>query len=90
MGVARNRADNLHAAGVWLSKMAGMSRGSEGPPLALLVWIAGSLAGVNLLPETWDLTFSTRPRWAVAWAAAFLFAYLFLNGRETVFLYYQF
>jgi len=48
------------------------------------------LAWAWLLPETWDWKFSSRPRMAVAWATAFVCIYFFMNGTESVFLYYQF
>ena len=49
-----------------------------------------SLVAVNTLPETWDIRFGIRYRWAPAYALGFLLAYLFVNGRHSVFLYYQF
>jgi len=56
----------------------------------LWVWVMLCLVMANVLPETWYIRFGTRIRWAVAYAAAFVFAYLFMNGQQTVFLYYQF
>jgi hypothetical protein len=45
---------------------------------------------VNCVPETWDVEFRSSRRWVTAYAVAFVIAYLFMNGRESLFLYYQF
>jgi alginate O-acetyltransferase complex protein AlgI len=84
------RSTSFAMASVWLQSMAGLGTGSEGVSLALLTWIVAGVIAVNLLPETWDIRFSRRPRWAVVYALLFFVAYLAMNGRETVFLYYQF
>jgi hypothetical protein len=55
-----------------------------------MAWVVFGLMVVFFVPETWDLRFSTRKRWAVVYALAFLVTYLFMNGTESVFLYYQF
>ncbi len=84
------RSTDLTMAGDWLGKMFGVGAGTGAIPLALAVWVALGLLLVNLLPETWDLQFGTRLRWAPVYAAAFLVAYLFVNQAPSVFLYYQF
>jgi len=58
-------------------------------PMAL-AWVLVGLMVVFLVPETWDLQLSNRRRWAVVYALVFLATYLFMNGTESVFLYYQF
>jgi hypothetical protein len=84
------RSTSFTMASVWLQRMAGLGPGSEAVPLVLVAWIVAGVIAVNLLPETWDIRFSRRPRWAVVYAMLFLAAYLAMNGRDTVFLYYQF
>jgi hypothetical protein len=42
------------------------------------------------LRETWYFRFSTTRRWAPVYAMGLVFAYFLMNGRETVFLYFQF
>ena len=86
------RSTSFAMASVWLQRMAGIGTGSGDPtvPLALVAWIVAGVIAVNALPETWDVRFSRRPRWAVVYAMLFFAAYLAMNGRETVFLYYQF
>jgi alginate O-acetyltransferase complex protein AlgI len=84
------RSTDLTMAGVWLGRMFGVGSGGGAVPAALVAWVLVCLALVHLLPETWDIEFGTRPRWAPVYACAFLVAYLFVNQAQTVFLYYQF
>jgi alginate O-acetyltransferase complex protein AlgI len=84
------RSTSFAMASVWLQRMTGFGTGSEAVPLVLVAWIVAGMIAVNLLPETWDIRFSRRPRWAVVYAMLFFAAYLAMNGRHTVFLYYQF
>ena len=84
------RADNFSMAASWLKKMFGLETGAVSAPPALWLWIVGCLLAVNLLRDTWHYSFEARPRWSYAFALAFFVVYLFMNGRETVFLYYQF
>lgn len=84
------RSDNLTMARDWLGKMAGIATGPMAAPEALILWVIGALLIVNTMPETWHLRAGTAPRWAVLYAIAFVLAYLFMNERRTVFLYYQF
>jgi len=84
------RSADLSMAGQWLGKMLGLGGGTGFVPGALAVWALGGLTAVNLAPETWDIHFGTRLRWAPVYAAALLVAYLFVNQQQTVFLYYQF
>ncbi len=84
------RAPTLQAAGVWLQGMAGLGAGMEGPPARLIVWIALCLVAVNAIREPWQLRLGATRAWALAYAVAFFVAYLAINGRNTVFLYYQF
>jgi alginate O-acetyltransferase complex protein AlgI len=83
------RAESLSAAGTWLGAMLGGATGAPAP-VPLLVWVVFGLIAVNALPETWELRFGLTQRWAVLYALGFVVAYLFMNERKTVFLYYQF
>jgi alginate O-acetyltransferase complex protein AlgI len=84
------RSENLHMAVTWLGKMAGIGAGPDSGFLSLVPWVAGAFVAVNVLPETWDIPFGARRRWAMVYALGFFVAYLFVNGRQSVFLYYQF
>jgi hypothetical protein len=70
--------------------MFGLGAGTGVVPASLVLWVIAGLLLVNLLPETWDIRFGTRLRWAPVYATAFAIAYLFVNQQQTVFLYYQF
>ncbi|HEY3377776.1 MAG TPA: MBOAT family O-acyltransferase, partial [Armatimonadota bacterium] len=86
------RAQDMTMARVWLGKMFGF--GAEPalivPSTLLLVLIIVCFIAVNLLPETWDMKFTPQRRWATAYALGLFIVYLFMNGRDSVFLYYQF
>jgi alginate O-acetyltransferase complex protein AlgI len=84
------RSTDLTMAGVWLGRMFGLGAGEGVVPAALVGWVAACLVLSQVLPETWEVRFGTRRRWAPVYAAGFLFAYLFVNQAQTVFLYYQF
>ena len=84
------RSTDLAMAGVWLGRMFGAGTGAGVVPAALVAWVAVGLLRAQLLPETWQIPFGTRLRWAPLYAAGFLIAYLFVNQAQTVFLYYQF
>jgi alginate O-acetyltransferase complex protein AlgI len=83
------RSTSFEMAAAWLSRMF-IPTGGEVVPLALVAWVLFGIAAVNMLPETWDVRFQPRPRWAVACGAALVLAYFAMNGRTSVFLYYQF
>lgn len=84
------RSDSVSMAFAWLGKMVGIHTGSDVPDLGLLLLLGACFLAVNLLPETWDFPFGVRRRWAVVYAAGFFVTYLFMNGKSSVFLYYQF
>ncbi len=85
------RSTSFTMAVEWLKRMAGMAaRGTGEIPAQLVAWVLVCLVAVNVIPESWDIRFGTRLRWAVVYAMAFFAAYLFMNGQQTVFLYYQF
>jgi len=84
------RSSDFHMATTWLSEMFLPTAISWNVLPKALAWVVFALMVVFFVPETWDLRFSTRKRWAVAFALAFLVTYLFMNGTESVFLYYQF
>ena len=84
------RSQSFSMAATWLRKMLSFSGAAVSVSSNTLAWISVSLLAVAFLPETWDVRFPTARRWAPVYATAFLFAYFFMNGTETVFLYYQF
>jgi alginate O-acetyltransferase complex protein AlgI len=84
------RSTDFTMARVWLGKMAGIGSGSVAAPPSLLLWVVLALGLIVLVPEPWRWRFTERPRWAAAYALGLFVAYLFMNGRERVFLYYQF
>jgi alginate O-acetyltransferase complex protein AlgI len=83
------RSENLTMAGEWLAAMVPHGNLGAVPP-ALAVWLAAAFTWAWFVPETWDLRFPTRRRWALAYAALFFLTFLAMNGTKTVFLYYQF
>lgn len=84
------RAESAPAAWTWLSRMAGIGRGDVAPPTALLVWCVLLLPLSTAVPEPWRWTFRTGWPAALRYAAVLILVYLFMNGRESPFLYYQF
>lgn len=44
----------------------------------------------SFLPNTFQIKYSTRPRYAVLLAVIFIAALILMNYGQTVFLYYQF
>jgi len=84
------RSDNLDMALTWLGKMFTPATLATDFPLASAWMIAVALAAICFVPETWDIRFPTTRRWAPVYAAGLLLTYFFMNGRESVFLYYQF
>ncbi|MEO7104002.1 MAG: MBOAT family protein [Gemmatimonadaceae bacterium] len=87
------RATSFRMATGWLRSMiaAGPQADTTMPPAPmLLVWISIALAAVMFLPETWNFRFGRTRRWAAVYALGFVVAYLFMNGTNSPFLYYQF
>ena len=84
------RSTDLTMATHWMGTMVGVGAGAQGVPVALTALIVLCLLAVNTVPETWDIPFGTTYRWAPVYALGFLVAYLFVNGRNSPFLYYQF
>ncbi|MEO8593016.1 MAG: MBOAT family O-acyltransferase [Candidatus Solibacter sp.] len=84
------RANNLTGAVYWLRKMFLLEGGGEGAPAVLWMWLIACLVAVNATRDTWHYRFAPRPRMSWALALLLFVAYLFINGHETVFLYYQF
>jgi alginate O-acetyltransferase complex protein AlgI len=84
------RSTSLDMAGHWAARMLGVGTGSQSAPTGLVVLVAMCFTAVNIVPETWDIRFGTRYRWAPIYAIGLFLAYLFVNGRNSVFLYYQF
>jgi alginate O-acetyltransferase complex protein AlgI len=84
------RATDFHMASSWLKQMFLPATLSWNVLSIAVGWVVFGLMVVFFVPETWELNFSTRKRWAVACALVFLVTYFFMNGTEPVFLYYQF
>ena len=84
------RSTDFHMASSWLRQMFLPPRVSWNVSLGAVAWVLCGLLTVLFVPETWDIRFSTRRRWAVAYALAFALTYPFINGSPSVFLYYQF
>ena len=84
------RSTDLTMAGHWMGAMLGLGAGGQEVPLPLTVLVVLCLVAVNTVPETWDIRFGIKYRWAPVYALGFLIAYLFVNGRNSPFLYYQF
>jgi alginate O-acetyltransferase complex protein AlgI len=84
------RSTDLAMAARWTAAMVGVGAGGQGVPLALTILTVLCLIAVNSVPETPDIPFRTAYRWAPVYALGFLVAYLFVNGRNSPFLYYQF
>jgi len=85
------RSSDFHMASVWLGKMIGI--GAAGTAVVSWIPVAGIIGCfllANFVPETWDIRFSRRRIYAVAYAVGLFVAFLLMNGNETVFLYYQF
>ncbi len=85
------RSTNFGMALDWLAGMFGLHAAAEPVSYLLIAWVLVCLTVCNFFPETWDIHFPAGGRrWAVAYGTLFFFAYLFINGNRTVFLYYQF
>lgn len=85
------RSTDFQMATVWLGKMAGMgTAGINGAPMMLTVFIALCFLASNILPASHEFQFRPNLIGAIACAISLFAAYLFMNGQESVFLYYQF
>ena len=84
------RSESVHNALRWLGWLVGIGVGNQGGSKSLALLIAGSLIAVNTVPETWDIRLGITRKWAYAYSCMFFVAYLFMNGNDSVFLYYQF
>jgi alginate O-acetyltransferase complex protein AlgI len=84
------RSSSLTMAAVWLRQMVGLGAGTASAPAGLVLWALACVAAVNGLPETHDMRLGQSRRWALAYGVGLFVAYLYMNGRQTVFLYYQF
>ena len=87
------RAPTLDLAFAWLGEMVGIGAAGLGASLitsGIGVLVVTGLIAINVVPETWDVRFPYGRRFAPAVAVALFVCYLFVNGSDTVFLYYQF
>jgi alginate O-acetyltransferase complex protein AlgI len=85
------RAPDLGVAMTWLGRMAAVGDpGGLAPGTGLPVLAGFGLAIVSFAPETWDIRFGTTWRWALAYAALFVSAYIFMSAGTSPFIYYQF
>ncbi|GAA5534566.1 MBOAT family protein [Deinococcus aluminii] len=84
------RSESLPMATEWLGKMVGIGTGTGDVPRTLMVMCLLCFVAVNTLPETWDIRFPKTVRWAPVYALSLVLAYVFMNGSDSTFLYYQF
>jgi alginate O-acetyltransferase complex protein AlgI len=84
------RSNDLSMAGAWLTSMAGAGGGTLLPDRSFVLLVAAALLAVKALPEPWELRYSARPAYAAVYAVGFVLSYLVMNGKESVFLYFQF
>ena len=84
------RSDNFAMALTWLGKMFHPGLSAVTLNWQSLAWLAVAAAWTYGLRETWYFRFGISRRWAPVYAMGLVFAYFLMNGRETVFLYFQF
>ncbi len=84
------RSTDFGMAMGWLERMFTPGPWDVGAHGTTVGWIVLGLVSIAFVPETWDFKFKDHPAWAFVWAACLLGVYLFMNGAESVFLYYQF
>lgn len=84
------RSTDFYMATSWLKQMFLPTSLSWNVSPVSVAWILCGLIVVFFVPETWDLRLSYSKGWAVAYGFGFVVTYLFMNGTESVFLYYQF
>ena len=86
------RATSWDMCSTWLRAMFGLAEpGLRAHAHINLVFLCAlCLFLVNTIPETHRIKIPLRIRWAVAAAAIFFVAYLFMNSQDSVFIYYQF
>ncbi len=85
------RSPNFETAGTLLKKMFSFESGlatASSAWAAALVFAAFVIAA--FFPNTSEIKFSTKPRYAVALAAGAVLALILMNYKQNVFLYYQF
>lgn len=85
------RSTDFRMAAAWIQRMLGMGgAGTVSPPLGLVLAVALCILTSNLLRSSWEFPFKPTLRLAAVSAVGLFVAYLFMNARDTVFLYYQF
>lgn len=84
------RSTDMSMAWTWLQRLGASGLGPQEGVASAMSWILPALVWIAVVPETWDFKFSARPVWSFVWAVVLLGTYLFMNGSESVFLYYQF
>jgi len=84
------RSTSLSMAGSWLREMFGFGAGTDAAPPALAAWAVACAMAVIAIPEMHEVRLGHTRRWALAYGLGLFVAYLYMNGRQTVFLYYQF
>jgi alginate O-acetyltransferase complex protein AlgI len=85
------RSNDFHMAGAWLRLMAGMgASGSVNGPGMLWGLLGLCLLASNVIRPSWEFAFRPSRRLAAVVAVSLFAAYLFMNGTDSVFLYYQF
>lgn len=61
-----------------------------GVTTTILLLLAFCFLVTNFFPNTFQWRYSTKPRYAIAFAAVTVLALVFMNYKQSVFLYYQF
>jgi alginate O-acetyltransferase complex protein AlgI len=84
------RSSTFDMALQWLRHMFVGRMGSLATVRHPAAWTAVALVIAATVPEAWEMRFGTSRRWAVLWGVLFVMTYFFMNGKESVFLYYQF
>jgi len=84
------RSTDFTMALQWLGRLFAGPIGNLAEVSRTASWTAVALVLAATVPEPWEMRFGTSWRWAVLWAGLFVVTYAFMNGTESVFLYYQF
>lgn len=89
------RSPSFGIAGNMLKKMFGLDELSAATNLPAIApttigLLALCLLITNFLPNSFEWPYSKKPRYAAAMAMIFVLALIFMNYKQSVFLYYQF
>ena len=85
------RSTDLEMSRAWLGRMfLQQPTGAVSGSLGLWVLLGAGLGAAVLMPDPWELTFRATWRQAFVGAALFVACLLFMGGRGSPFIYYQF